>query len=144
MAQYRVARLAVINWSFHLRCISLFFAVTVGGCRDAPTVNAKHEVLAITPKEIWDRFHENEIAAEERYAGKLLVVSGTVTGTELEAAGRPIVLLAASDRSFPVRAELTPEAGVKVDSLRSGERRIFKCTGITALAQSPMLLNCTF
>jgi hypothetical protein len=122
-------------------------AAAVANCNESRTqgkVPSAEATLETTANDLWARYHESESAAEAQYGESNLSVTGIVAGLELEGGNRPIVLLATPDDRYPVRAELVPGAAAKAADLREGDQAVFRCRGVTKLAQSPMLLNCTF
>ena len=115
---------------------------TANGTENDP--RRKQSTLTTTSNDIWARYRENEFLAQALFSGKVLTVTGTVAGTEMEDSAQPIILLASPDDRYPVRAALSPAARAKAADLNVGDKQVFTCTGITTLAQSQMLLNCSF
>jgi hypothetical protein len=127
------------------RALLILALATTIGCRQPRSsegITRQQESRQISSNEIWARFKENNFGAQAEYAGVNLIVTGTAAGVELEGAGRPVLLLQSPDDHFPVRAELSPDAGAKVDALQDGTRQVLHCQGVTELAGAPMLLNC--
>jgi hypothetical protein len=135
-------------WDRMLRHASLVIAATAAAsCHEPRTeekATSRQATLEATANDIWARYRESEAAADAMYGQSSLSVTGTVAGLELEAGSRPIVLLATPDDRYPVRAELVPGAAARAADLKDGDQAVFRCRGVTKLAQSPMLLNCTF
>lgn len=49
------------------------------------------EEIAITPQELWTAFDENEIAAEDKYKGKYVVIKGKIASITTNITGHPVV-----------------------------------------------------
>jgi len=105
---------------------------------------AEVSTLTTTTNGILAQYQADQFAAQALFSGKVLIVAGTVAGTEMENSAQPIILLASPDNRYPLRAELSAASGAKAADLNVGDQRVFTCTGITTVAQSKMLLNCSF
>jgi len=130
-----------------VRPACLFLAVLVSGCHQSDASDAAAKVqptIALSADELWARYRENDLAADELYAGANLRVSGTVAGIEQGVTDRPVILLASPEAGAPVRAEMAPRAGDRATTLDEGDQVVLRCQSVSELAKAPMLRNCDF
>lgn len=94
--------------------------------------------MKISSNELFREFSENEKQATEKYNGKVLEVSGTVTAVETNQEGQTIIRLQTDDLMFGINCTMEKKTTVK-----KGSAVIIKgsCSGFTT---DVILIHCYF
>lgn len=98
--------------------------------------------LAVTAKELAAAFEANEVAAQQRYGGKLLAVTGTVAGITLDFMDEPVVQLEGANQFLPVQADFDKPDAAAVAALEKGRKLTVVCEELSEAIGSPMLDGC--
>ncbi|MDP3550633.1 MAG: hypothetical protein Q8R81_09570 [Novosphingobium sp.] len=110
-------------------------AETAGKLASEPAVQA-------TVAEILTAYSANELAAKDRFDGKVLEVRGKA-GMIIEGfGGKPIIALESADGSGTINAGLLPDERSRASALTKGQDVTVRCARITASLTDPTLLDC--
>lgn len=91
---------------------------------------------------LWREYHENEVAADTRYKGKSLRVTGTLVNVERDADGRPVLHLVSGNPIFLTMATLDSAYIPAAGKLKKGNMVVVRCIGAGVLMRMPQLEEC--
>jgi hypothetical protein len=92
---------------------------------------------------LWRDYQENEVAADTRYKGKQLRVTGTVLTVERDAAdGSPVLHLLSGNPIFRTMATLDRAFLPDAAQLRKGDQVVMRCIGAGQMMRMPQLEKC--
>lgn len=125
-------------------CAALLAALALSSCDDPASERFRPDSpqVAVSADELSARFREDESAADEKYAGDTLLVSGPVMEMDQEEIGHPVIVFGSSELGLLARAELSAASRSKAIGVQDGEQVVVRCTGVTMMAGDPLLLNC--
>ena len=112
------------------------------GATPAPT--PAPAAVSVTATELTKAYKDNEIAANDKFKGKQLMVSGKIESIEAGITDKPELVLAANvdyGMSNP-RATLADSDLDKAKSLKKGQNIKMLCVGNSEVAGTPMLEDC--
>lgn len=92
---------------------------------------------------LWREYQENEVAADTRYRGKRLRVTGTVVSVERDADGSPVLHLLSGNPIFRTMATLDRAFIPGAAQLRKGDQVVVRCVGAGVMMRMPQLEKCT-
>lgn len=98
--------------------------------------------VVVSAQQLHADYHKNEVAADDKYKGKLVRVSGTVQSIDKDAFGSMIVRLATGNQFEAVMATMQDGAKTKVASMAKGQAVTLNCEGAGAVIGSPSLRDC--
>lgn len=99
----------------------------------------------ITAAEYWHIYRANEIAADDRFLGKAVLISGTLVSIRKDAFGYVRAELASEASPFMnVQARLSADAVAKAAHLTPGQIIQLQCVGATMVVGIPSLRECRF
>ncbi|AOK03317.1 tRNA_anti-like [Burkholderia pseudomallei] len=101
------------------------------------------EKVSVTAGALFTAYEKNEVAADQKYKGKALSVSGTIQSIDKDAFDNIVVKLRSSNEFMPVNAYLSKEHEALAASLEKGKKVTWTCEGDGRLIGSPMLRDCT-
>ena len=80
---------------------------------------------------LWADYQANEVAADDKYKGKRLLVSGSVAGIDKSGlTGESVILkLATANQFMPISAEMQDEEKSKAAKLSKGDSVKLLCSG---------------
>lgn len=104
------------------------------------TQAAPVEELAVTSQELAKAYEDNEAAAQQKYGGKPLAVTGTVTGVKLDLMDKPVVQLNGVNPFLPVQGSLADKAAAA--NLNKDQEVTLHCEGVTEVMSMPQLKAC--
>jgi hypothetical protein len=119
-----------------------FFAYALFSKENAPTSKALPEepAISVDAEKLAADYKNNEVAADEKYKGKRLIVAGVVESINKDFKDQVWVGLRTNNRFMPIHAEgLTTEQAGK---LRKGEVIAVICNGAGMILTSPFLKDC--
>lgn len=93
---------------------------TKGGATDQPSNTQAAKPISISAKELTRAYDENELAADQKYKGKLLSVSGTVSSIA-ETLGNVTVQLEGHEFMQSVMCSFEEEQKANVARLKKGQ-----------------------
>jgi hypothetical protein len=100
-------------------------------------------ILSVGAMRLYRDYQENEVAADTRYKGERLRVTGTVITIERDYIGQPVLHLVSGNPIFQTMATLdsayTPAAG----RLRKGNQVVVQCIGAGQTMRMPQLEKCS-
>lgn len=111
----------------------------------SPTTTAEAEeieAVEVTAGKLFDDYHANEVAADNKYKGQMLSVTGTVHKIRKDFADEIVVELATSNRFESVRAHLKGSENAKAAKLTTGEQVTVNCKGGGMIIGGPVLRAC--
>lgn len=117
------------------------FAVLAACGEPAPEVPAGPPV-EVTAVDLAAAYEANEVAAQQQYGDKPLLVSGTIEGIQLDLFDKPFLTLHAGEMSLGANANLTEASQAKAGSLSKGQQITLLCSGVSEVIGSPQLDEC--
>jgi hypothetical protein len=113
-------------------------------CKAGAQEKAKDEKpVVVRATELFDDYHRNEVAADERYKGKLVRVVGVVQSLDKDAFDNIVVRLQTSNQFQSVMASMKDAEKSKVASMTKGQAASLECRGRGMVIGSPSLGDCT-
>ncbi len=97
--------------------------------KEVPSVSDLKTDFTVAATDLFAEYQANEEAANQKYNGKIVEVSGVVKETKNNEAGQPTVVLESGDMMFGVICELKEKE--QAAKFSSGQQVTFKgeCTG---------------
>jgi hypothetical protein len=120
----------------------IVLALAMCGQDDKPAADAPRPTLRVTAEELLQGYEANEAAAQQRFAGKRLLVSGTVSSIDLDFSDDPVVRLATSNEFEQVAANLADDAKAPAATLRKGQEVTLACESVSEVLGTPILSGC--
>ena len=99
--------------------------------------------LQVSAVDLHEAYDANEIAADTRFKGKKILVTGTVESIDKNAFDQPYLSLASGNDFTAVHAELEDGSVQKAATLAKGLEVTLSCTGSGRLMGAAMLSDCT-
>lgn len=99
-------------------------------------------VYSLGAVRLWRDYEENEVAADTRYKGQRLRVTGTVVSIERDYEGRPVLHLFGGNAIFPTVARLNKADLPAVARLKKGDQVVVRCIGAGREMRMPQLERC--
>lgn len=112
-----------------------------GPAVDAPEVAAA--VLDVTAGELRAAYEANEVAAQQRFGGQTLRVSGTIAEIGLDITDDPMIVFESGDRFSQTQAGFTKADADAIAGLSKGEALTVLCERVSEVAGTPILSRCT-
>jgi len=112
----------------------------------APVAKASPAQQAPTPidaAELFDAYQSNEVAADDRFKGRMLAVRGTVQSIDKDFTGDIVVRLATSNQFMPVDATLKAAEKSSAARLAKGTTVQLTCKGRGMVIGRPQLAGCS-
>ena len=145
----------VVKWLFGLA----FVAIVIGVLSDltdpkpksgsAPTAGnaiesaeAAEPPLPVKADALFRAYDDNEVAADQKYKGKSLLVTGTVQSIDKDFTDSIVVQLASGNPFMAVHAYLDDQHAAMAASLKKGAKVAWVCQGDGRIVGSPMLKGC--
>lgn len=107
----------------------------------APTVNAAG-VTTVGALRLWQDYDANEVAADNRYKGKTLRVTGRVLSVEKNLNGAAVLDMASGNPIFRTMATLQLAETQRAAALTRGNTVVLECTGGGRMMRMPQLEDC--
>jgi hypothetical protein len=92
---------------------------------------------------LWKEYQENEVAADAKYKGKQVQVTGTLMSIERDVDGAPVLHLVSGNPIFLTMATLDKVFLPEAARLKKGEVVAVRCTGAGQMMRMPQLEKCT-
>lgn len=109
--------------------------------RTEPTVGADG-VTSVGSIRLFQDYNANEVAADNRYKGKQVRVTGRVFAVEKNLVGAAVLGLTSGNTIFQTMATLTPDATQHAAVLAKGDTVVIQCTGAGSMMRMPQLDDC--
>lgn len=145
----RLARAIGFGWLAVCTVITIqYIIIGIGIYRDLTAFDTPAEtttsqsVLKVTAQQLYEDYSNNEQAADERYKGKTLLVSGLIDSVNNSFGDRPYLTLESGSMFRGVRARLNPDESEKASQLQKGQTVQMKCIGESVSFGSPTLSQC--
>jgi hypothetical protein len=106
-----------------------------------PTVGPD-SVISVGSIRLWQDYDANEVAADNRYKGRPLRVTGRVLSVEKDPFGAAMLDLVSGNPFFRTVAHLTLEDTPRAATLAKGDTVLVQCMGGGRLMRMPKLDNC--
>lgn len=98
------------------------------------------DAIKVSARDLFRAYEANEIAADSRYKGKPIEVTGTVEGITSDLMDEPVVQLSAGEFQSVNASGLDKSVAA---ALSKGQTVTLNCTGAGEVIGSPMLSNCS-
>lgn len=122
-------------------CVCFAFATLVtGGGAAAETIDA----IPIAAPVLFAEYRANEVAADRKFKGRYLAVTGRVVEIGKDFMGDAYVALRTPNQFQPVRATLVGTEHDRAAQLKRGQEIVVLCKGAGMLIGSPVLEECRF
>ena len=108
----------------------------------AEAVQSPDGVYSIGAVQLWREYNENEVAADIRYKGQRLSVTGTIVSIERDYEGRPVLHLFGGNALFPTTAKLNKADIPAAARLKKGDEITVRCIGDGWQMRMPQLDRC--
>jgi hypothetical protein len=105
--------------------------------------SADRDTPRMTAAELWNEYARDAVAANQRFRGRPIVVSGTVRAIERDFDGRPVVRFSTDDSLDTVNAKLATREDARLRDLSKGRPASLGCVGRGALIGAPLLGDCS-
>lgn len=110
----------------------------------APPVVKRETAMPVSAATLFADYQANEVSADDSYKGRLLLVSGTVSGIDKDFTGDIVVRFATSNQFMPVDATLRSSEKGSAARLSKGSSITLTCKGSGMVIGRPQLSSCTF
>lgn len=111
--------------------------------QDADEVESATDVIDVTARELEKAYAENEVAADERYRGKVLRVSGVIDQISKDALGEMVVMLRSPNVMGGVHCTFDDKQKSQVASLKKGQKVTLRGRGTGVALGAPTLSSCS-
>jgi hypothetical protein len=105
-------------------------------------VKSPDGVYSLGAVRLWREYEENEVAADVRYKGQRLSVTGTIVSIERDYEGQPVLHLFGGNAIFPTVARLNKADLPAVAQLKKGDQVVVRCIGAGREMRMPQLERC--
>ena len=114
----------------------------------AAAASAEKELQAtavtVSSMQLWSDYQANEVAADNQYKGKKVLVSGTVASIDKGPFGGLLLRLATGNEFMPTTCEMERSEQSELAQLSKGERVRVLCVCRGMVLGGPQLDDCTF
>jgi hypothetical protein len=100
--------------------------------------------LPVQAERLFLDYQRDEVAADQKYRGRRLLVTGMVTSVNRDFTDKVYLMLGTSNMFFGVHASLEPSEVGRAGELAKGEEVTVLCSGGMMVVDSPMLDDCVF
>jgi TonB family protein len=128
----------------------ILLIVVIGGlvpsheaARNGSNATEAQQAISVSAPKLWEDYHANEVAADNQYKGKRLIVQGMVTSINKDFADTVYVLLSTFNEFESVHADLSSEYQQEAATLQIGQILTVECEGGGMVIGSPVLRNCS-
>jgi hypothetical protein len=108
----------------------------------AEAIQSPDGVFSVGAVRLWREYEENEVAADIRYKGQRLRVTGTLVSIERDYEGRPVLHLFGGNAIFPTVATLNKADIPAAAQLKKGDQVVVRCIGAGREMRMPQLERC--
>jgi hypothetical protein len=108
---------------------------------DTPEVPAQPPI-AVTPEQLKREYDENEVAADQKYKGRTLLVDAVLSAIDKNFANDIVLRLRAGRQLDAVSATLDQRDAAQAAALKRGEAISLACRGGTRILGRPNLEDC--
>ena len=100
--------------------------------------------IQVTANELLKAYKDNEVAANQKYKGKQLILNARISRIEAGIGDQPYLVLAAGNEfefSRP-QARLAEDQEAVAATLKKGQQVLLQCIGNSEVGGTPMLKDC--
>ena len=108
----------------------------------APPTVGPDGVISVGSIRLWQDYDANEVAADNRYKGKPVRVTGRVLAVEKNLMGAAMVDLTSGNHVFRTIGILTPDATPRAAVLAKGDTIVIQCKGGGMMMRMAQLDDC--
>jgi hypothetical protein len=108
----------------------------------AEPVKSPDGLVSVGAVRLWRDYEENEVAADNRYKGQRLSVTGSVVSIERDYEDRPVLHLFGGNAIFPTVATLNKADIPAAAQLKKGDQVVVRCIGAGRQMRMPQLERC--
>jgi hypothetical protein len=109
-----------------------------------PVTQMELRTLPVQAERLFLDYQKNEVAADQKYRGRRLLVTGMVTSVNEDFTDKVYLTLGTSNMFMGVHAGLEPSEVGRAGELSKGEEVTVLCSGGMMVVDSPMLDDCVF
>lgn len=109
----------------------------------SPTQRMTPEVV-VSAEKLFADYHENEVAADSRYKGRVLSLTGFIAGINKDFLDKTYLTLRTSNMFMTVHAQIESSQVSRTAGLSKGDRVHLVCNGKGMVIGSPMVDDCYF
>ncbi len=119
-------------------------ATTANNASATTAPKADMPAITVTADELLKSYKENELAGDQKYKDKLLIVTGKLDSIQSGIGDSPFILLkAGGDMEFnKPQAHFDKSQSADLAKLKKGTAIKIQCTGNGEIAGAPMLKDC--
>lgn len=145
----------ILMWVGVVFVVLVIIAIFTGGESKNSTSNSvtstsptqepvEDPAIEVTANQLLKAYKNNEVAANQQYKGKVLLVSGVVDSIQAGLNDKPYISLkAGGEFEFNTpQARLIDSDEAKAATLSKGQKILLKCIGDSEVAGTPMLKDC--
>ncbi|HJW26417.1 MAG TPA: hypothetical protein VJ576_16100 [Rhodocyclaceae bacterium] len=136
----------------------VFFALVVigmfagGGKKDGGNATAAvesepakaREVVKISAGELFKSYDDNEVATDERFKGKDVLVTGTVQAIDKDAFDNIVINFRTSNEFMPAHMKMKDTEKAAAIALKKGNKSAVQCQKMGRMMGSPFGNDCVF
>ena len=100
------------------------------------------DALVVTAKDLWSAYDANEVAADEQYKGKRLIVTGKLQSIDKGILDDVVLKLRTKNQFLSVHATLRDSEKAAAAALKKGVTVKVRCIGDGLILGSPLLKKC--
>jgi acetylornithine/succinyldiaminopimelate/putrescine aminotransferase len=121
----------------YLTCVALALAIfiAVGAAAEEPAIE-------VTPQQLRQDYKANEVAADERYKGRTLLITGTVAEIVKDFLGYPVVRLHIPLSYERIQANF-PKTATGLAQLSKGQTVTLRCRGLGLMLSVLIVDRCS-
>jgi len=101
-------------------------------------------LVRVSVSDLWNSYHANEVAADEKFKGKPILATGTVQSIDKDLKNDIVVRLQTSNKYMPVDADIDKTELSIAAQLSIGEQISVRCIGGGMVIGRPRLKSCKF
>jgi hypothetical protein len=109
----------------------------------APKPAPAPQPLRVTATQLSTEYQSNEVAADAKYSGKELEVTGTVKSIDSGMFGSATVMLEGADLFYDVHCDIDDAQRDRAAKLTKGEKIVVRGKGGSEIIGSPIISDCT-
>jgi hypothetical protein len=102
------------------------------------------QAIRLSAIELWDVYHANEVAADNQYKDRLLLVDGTVKSIDKDFMDNIVLHLRSRNEFMGTMAKVEDSEKSRAAALRKGQKVALECRGDGMVMGSPSLRSCVF
>jgi uncharacterized protein (DUF1330 family) len=114
-----------------------------GSASGATAAPADEKPVVVKATELFDDYHKNEVAADEKYKGKRLRVGGQLASIDKDAFNNIVLRLKTSNQFQSVMASMKDSEKAQVSQLSKEQVVVVECKGNGMVIGTPSLQDCT-